>query len=350
MRFAMIYTVVLGGLSGPRKLMSNTRILVSGAALATLALSFTGCGSSAHDPVENYVLVASNVKITYWQAAAAGLSQAAREMKVQFEMVGPDTYDPQAERDELQKIVNGGKAAGILVSAADSQLLKPVIDAAIAKGIPVITMDSDSPGSKRLMFVGTDNYEAGRTGGNVLVKQLQGKGNIVVYTIPDQANVRERWHGYEEVLRAHPGIKVIEQIDIKGDPRIAFDRTMDFVNKKTAIDGFVCLEALACPEVAEVLNRNQVKGKVVVAMDTDPRTLDWIQKGMVAATIAQKPYTMAYFGVKLLDMIHHQKPASLGANWAEDTRSPLPAFVDTGSTLIDTSNIAGFLKTNSAAQ
>ena len=138
-------------------------------------------------------------------------------------------------------------------------------------------------------------------------------------------------------------------MDIKGDPALAFDRTKDLVDKKSPVDAFVCLEALACPEVAEVLNRENVKGKVIVAMDTDPRTIDWIQKGLIAATIAQKPYTMAYFGVQVLDQIHHHKPQSLDVNWSEDTRSPLPAFIDTGATLIDKNNVDAYLKANPPA-
>jgi ribose transport system substrate-binding protein len=110
----------------------------------------------------------------------------------------------------------------------------------------------------------------------------------------------------------------------------------------------VCLEAQACPEVADVLDRKQIKGKVVIAMDTDPRTLEWIQKGMIAATLAQRPYTMAYFGLKVLDMLHHQKPPSLQLNWAEDTRSTFPSFVDTGATLVDKSNVDTFVKANAA--
>lgn len=326
--------------------MLKAHPLIYGFAVAAVAASFAGCGGSAHEPTETYYLVATNTKIPYWQAALAGLTQAGREMQVQYEMLGPDTYDPQAEVQEFQKAARSGKASGILVSAANAELLKPEIDAAIAKGIPVITMDSDSPASKRLMFIGTNNYEAGRMGANVLVKQLQGKGNVVVFTISGQANVRERRHGYDEALGAHPGIKVVEEIDIKGDPRVSFDRTTEFIDKKTSVDAFVCLEALACPEVAEVLSRKEVKGKVIVAMDTDPRTLEWIQKGMIAATIAQKPYTMAYFGVKVLDSIYHQKPPSLDVNWAQDTRSPMPSVIDTGATLIDQSNVALFTKTN----
>jgi len=199
-----------------------------------------------------------------------------------------------------------------------------------------------------VMFIGTDNYAAGQRGGAVLVKQLQGKGNVVVLTIPEQANLQERWHGYEDALKGSPGIKVVDTVNIKGDPRVAFDRTMEMIDKKQPVDAFVCLEALACPEVAEVLDRKQTKGKVIIAMDTDPRTLDWIQKGMIAATLAQRPYTMAYFGLKVLDVIHHQKPPSLQLNWAEDTRSPFPNFVDTGATLVDKSNVDAFVKANAA--
>jgi ribose transport system substrate-binding protein len=67
-----------------------------------------------------------------------------------------------------------------------------------------------------------------------------------------------------------------------------------------------------------------------------------IQNGVISATIAQKPYTMAYVGVKMLDDIHHHPPASLNGNWAQNTYSTLPAFVDTGATIVDKNNIATF--------
>jgi ribose transport system substrate-binding protein len=185
-------------------------------------------------------------------------------------------------------------------------------------------------------------------GGRIIARELQGKGNVVVYTMPEQANLQQRLHGYEAIFRGYPGIKVTEIVNMKGDSRIPFDRTKELLDKKAPIDGFICLEALSCPEVAEVLSREQAKGKAVVAMDTDPRTLDWIQKGLIAATIAQKPYTMAYFGLQVLDTIHHHKPSSLLADWREDTRSPLPALIDTGATLIDKNNIAEFSKVNAA--
>ena len=74
-------------------------------------------------------------------------------------------------------------------------------------------------------------------------------------------------------------------------------------------------------------------------MDTSPKTLEWIQKDGITATIGQKPFTMAFYGVKMLDDVHHHKLSPIDGNWAQDSFSPIPAFVDTGATLIDKSNV-----------
>jgi ribose transport system substrate-binding protein len=316
--------------------------------MAALIFPLVNCGGSAHAPDEKYFLVATNVKLPYWQQAGAGLTKAALQMKVQAEMVGPDTYDPKAEREQFQKALSK-KPAGILISVADPALLKPDIDAAVAQGIPVIAIDSDAATSKRLMFVGTDNHKAGMMGAKVVADKLKGKGNIVIFTIPEQTNLVERLHGYKDVLDTYPGIKVIDTVDMKGDARIAFDTATEMLDKGTKADAFVCLEAIACAEVAEVLDRKKVTGKGVVAMDTDQRTLEAIQKGTVTATIGQKPYTMAFIGIKLADDLHHNPLAAGSKDWSQDSFSPIPTFVDTGATLIDKSNVEQFIQARNSA-
>lgn len=302
-----------------------------------LVLTLCGCGGGpSHQTTEKYFLVCANAKIPYWQEAGAGLVQAARELKVQAELVGPEIYDANAERDEFRKVV-AKKPAGILVSPANPGVLTAEIDAAVAAGIPVITIDSDAPASKRAFFVGTNNYEAGRLGGQTLAKLLNGKGNVVFYTIKGQRNLEERLNGYEAVLESYPGIKVAEIVDMKGDPRIAFDRTTEMIEKKAAVDAFVSLESLSGSEVADVLDRNKAEGKTLVAMDVAPNTLEWIEKGRVAATIMQKPFTMGYYGLRVLaDMVLNKPPA------AGDPASPkslLPVFIDTGTMLVDKGNV-----------
>jgi ribose transport system substrate-binding protein len=312
------------------------------------AVFLTSCAPLAHDPKEKYILVAANTKVGYWQTALQGLSRASSEMKVQAALVGPDTYDPAAEHAEFQRAISE-KPSGIMVSVADASAVSGDISQALSAGIPVITLDADAPGSKRLFFVGTDNYNAGLLGGELTSKLLGGKGNVVIFTMPNQNNLADRQHGYQTAFEAHQGIKVAQIVDIKGDPTVAFDTAKKMIDSKQKVDAFVCLEAIACPEVGEVVNRENLTGKItIVAMDTDQRTLNWIQKGVISATIAQKPFTMAYVGAKMLDDIHHHPPASLTADLAQNTYSALPAFVDTGTTIVDKSNIASFMQQTQA--
>jgi len=304
-------------------------------------LSLTSCGSGHSG--EQYVFISTNIKVPYWQTAAAGFSQSAEQLKVGFQFTGPDTYDPAAERDALDHAIQN-KPAGILISVADANLLKDSIDRAIASGIPLVTVDSDAPASKRLFFIGTNNYQAGLAGGKRLALELKGHGNVVVFTMPAQPNLNERLHGYKDALESSSQVKIVHLVDIKGDPRVAFDSTNGFLanDKKEHIDAFVCLEALSGNEVATVLDNNGIKGRTVIAMDTDPATLEWIKKGVVAATIAQKPFTMAFVGLKMLDTLHHQNLPRLDKDWANDGFAPIPAFVDTGSQILDKNNVDSF--------
>jgi ribose transport system substrate-binding protein len=310
-------------------------------ALALLPLF--GCGSPAHGVEEKYFLVSINTKLPYWQQAIVGFNRAARQLQVKAEVVGPESYDPAAQHRQFQDLLKQ-KPTGILVSASDSRLLKEDIDAAIAQGIPVIAIDADSVDSRRLTFIGTDNYRVGTMGGKIVAERLHNKGNVVVFTIPEQGNLKERLRGYTDVFADHPGIKIASIIDMKGDPRVAFDKTMELFEKKANVDAIVCLVSTAAPEVAEVLGRKSVTGKVVVAMDTDQRTLEGIQKGLITATISQKPFTMAYMGLRMLDDLHHHPLPSLKVDWARDSFSPMPVFIDTGSTLIDKSTVDAFIQ------
>jgi ribose transport system substrate-binding protein len=314
-----------------------------------MAVLLSGC--ERHSKSEGYYLVVVNAKLPYWKTAAAGLDKAAAQYGVTAEMRGTDTFDPQGEVKEFRDVI-ARKPAGILVSVADPALMGPEIDAAIAAGIPVITMDSDAPNSRRLYFIGTNNLAAGRLGGQRVVQKLNGKGNVVFFSMPGQPNLDERLKGYKEAFRTHPGINVTEVFNIKGDSGTALDKASEYLGRTGAgkIDAFVCLEASAGKDVAEAFKRANAKDKELVAMDVDEDTLNLVNAGVIDATIAQKPYTMAFYGLKQLDDIHHYPLKSLSSSYAVDSFSPLPTFVDTGTSLVDKSNVDIYLKSREDAQ
>jgi ribose transport system substrate-binding protein len=321
---------------------------ISAFILCVAVISVTGCGY--HNDKEKYYLISANIQLPYWQAAATGIRRATHEMQVQSQFSGPDSYDAQAEVEAFRQAV-AAKPAGILVSPADPKLMAPEIDKAIEAGIPVITVDSDAPDSKRLFYVGTNNYEAGQLGAQVAIKKSNGKGNFMVFTMPGQANLDERLDGYRKAFAAHPAMKIVQVVDIHGQPTAAFDAASASLAKKGAekIDGYICLEASAGKEVAQVMRNYKITDRTIVAMDTDQETLDAVRDGTIAATIAQKPSTMTYVGTMMLDTLHHHPPTSLNQNWKADPYSPVPAFVDTGVALIDKSNLDDFIKARDAA-
>jgi ribose transport system substrate-binding protein len=305
---------------------------------ATLLPLLAGC--TRHSKDEHYYLVATNINLPYWKSANAGFQKAAAQYGVSAEMRGTTTFDPQGEVAEFRTVV-ARKPAGILVSVASAQLLAPEIHAAMEAGIPVITMDSDAPQSSRLYFIGTNNLQAGRLGGQRVASKLHGKGNVVFFSIPGQPNIDERLKGYKDALSNYPGIKVVDVFDMKGDSGVAMDQTKDYLSRTGAnkIDAIVCLEAASGRDVAEEFRRSGVKDRLLVAMDVDQPVLQGIRDGTIDSTISQKPYTMALVGLKALDDIHHYPMKPLTQDYGLDSFAPFPAFTDTGVSLIDKSNV-----------
>jgi ribose transport system substrate-binding protein len=318
-------------------------------ALFTAAVLPLMTGCTRHSKSEQYYLIATNTAVPYWKTAAAGFEAAGAEYGVSVDTRGPAGLNAQAEVDEFNAMV-ARKPAGILVSVANSTLMQPAIDAAIAAGIPVITIDSDSPESKRLYFIGTNNREAGRLGGAHIAAQMNGKGNVVFFTNPGQPNLDERLKGYNDIFAGYPGIKVVEVFDIKADAGTALDQAAVYLARTGAgkVDGFICLDSRSGVNVAEAFKRRNVTDRKLVAMDVDTDTLALVGDGTIDSTISQKPYTMAFMGLKALDDIHHYPVKPLGGDYGLNPYSPFPAFIDTGVALVDKSNLDAVLRMHKA--
>jgi ribose transport system substrate-binding protein len=74
-------------------------------------------------------------------------------------------------------------------------------------------------------------------------------------------------------------------------------------------------------------------------MDLAVGTLLLVQDGTIDSTISQKPYTMGFLGLKALDEIHHSRLKALSQDFGLDPFSPVPAFIDTGVSLVDKTNV-----------
>jgi len=308
------------------------------------AALIASCAKPYHAKNERYVFVATNINLPYWREAQAGFLDAAKALGVKGELVGPTGYQPNAEMLMFRQIVEE-EPTGICLSAGRPEIFKADIDKALAKGIPVICVDADVPESNRVLYIGTDNLKAGRESLKQMAALVSGDRNIVVITIPGQRNLDDRVAGVADALKNFPAIKLTKILDDKGDARNAFDQVSELIQKKEKIDGIICLEATGGSGAAEAVHRFNMEGKMpIVAFDSDPSTLDWIDRGAITATVTQKPYVMSYYALKFLDDLHHNAVHQF-KDWRTALAVPAPASVDTGTVVVDKGNLKLYRET-----
>jgi ribose transport system substrate-binding protein len=296
------------------------------------------CAKPYHEENERYVFVATNINLPYWQEAQAGFLDAAKALGVKSELVGPTTYDPNGEVGMFRRVVEE-HPSGICLSAARPEIFQADIDKAVAQDIPVICVDADVPDSKRVLYIGTDNFKAGKESVKRIAALVSGQGNFAIVTIPGQQNLDDRLAGVADALRNFPALKLTKILDDRGDARRAFDQVSELLQKKEKINGIICLEAAGGSGAAEAAHRLNMEGKLpIVAFDNDPETLDWIDRGVISATITQKPYVMSYYGLKFLDDLHHNAVHQF-KDWRTALAAPTPTSVDTGTVMVDKSNL-----------
>lgn len=306
------------------------------------------CGSGPSRELENYYMVAFSTQEPYFQDAEAGMTAAGALLGVNVQMVGPTGYDAQAEKTELDRVIGMDPSpAGIMVSVSDADVLTPSINSAIARGINVITFDSDAPDSNRLSFVGTNNSDIGEMSAQVTAEQLGDSGGIVIFTTAGQPNLMQRVAGFREAIRGLGNFNVIQEIDTQGDPAVARSSAEELLtgSNRNRVNAIVCMQASSCPEVADVVSSNGIEGKVIIAMDAEEDTLEGIRQGVIQATVAQRPYTMGYVGMRLLGDLHHYPPRAMEA---EGSLSTVPEMMDTGAVVVTAQNLSAFTSERNA--
>ena len=117
---------------------------------------------------ERYVMITFLSGIEFWVPARKGMEHAAKQLGVKTVYQGTEKYDAIDEARVLEQVLAGGPT-GILITAQNPDALRPGIDKAIASGVSVVMFNSDSPKSKRPVFLAGDNYQIGKHAGANMV-------------------------------------------------------------------------------------------------------------------------------------------------------------------------------------
>ncbi|MFH2113110.1 MAG: substrate-binding domain-containing protein [Spirochaetota bacterium] len=287
-----------------------------------------------------YIEVSALGNLDYFYDHKLGMRMVGEELGVRTEYVGPAEYDMNAMVAAFEQAI-AKKPAGLVVVGFEPSL-NSIVDKAVDMGIPVVTVDADLPGSKRMAFVGTGNYNAGVVGGNKLADLIGGKGKVAIMTKPGQSNLEERVAGYKSALSSYTGIEIVQIADTQSDPVVAAQAAATLLQKYPDLAGIACVEAAGGAGASTAVREAGKAGKVkIIAMDRGAEVLSGIDEGVISASVAQQTALMPYYATIILYNYNNSKVAITSDNKAA-TVSGIPVTVDTGAIVIDKDNVQYF--------
>ncbi len=279
------------------------------AALVAVMCGVVGAPASAAErPTETYGMVVFLKGSEFFNWAYAGMVDAAKAIgpHVKTELQGPAEWDATLEARAIEQLV-AKKIDGVICTAGEANTMIPAINRAIGQKIPVITFDSDAPGSKRLCFVGTNNYQAGYEAGKAMGEWLGDAARIGICTFPGPDHLKKRQDGFEAGLKdAAPGAKIVAVVNDEGDVAKAETQITAMLQANKEINGIFGAHGNPGPGAAAAVRSLGLQGKVsIMAFDFGLPVIELIEKGEIRGTVGQNPYLMGYMSMLLAYAAHH---------------------------------------------
>ena len=291
-----------------------------------------------------YVEALALTNLPYFIDHRVGLEFAGKTLGADTKFLGPVDYDMTAMVNTMEQVM-AENPDGMNVVGFDPAL-KPAIDQIVDAGTPLVTLDAEVYGSKRMTFLGTGNYNAGRVGGKLLSELIGGKGKVAILTKVGQSNLEERIQGYkDEIAQNYPDVEIVQIIDDQSDSAKAADGLKAVLQREPDLAGVGCVEAAGGVGAATAAKELGLAGKLkIVSMDRDDGTLKFIEDGVIDASVAQKSALMTYYGTILMDGLKYNPVPIVADNKAAGIL-PMPEAVDTGVVVINKDNAQYFYHT-----
>ena len=237
------------------------------------------------------------------EAAAKELSQK-HNVPVEIVWLTPPAEDGQVQAQRLAQAVNEGATAA-LISCSDAGKVTGAINDAVARGVPVMTFDSDAPDSRRFAFYGVDDMKTGQAVMDELAKQMGEKGSVAILAGNQNApNLRKRVDGVKDAAKKYPNMKIVETFYHVETPQDAAAEVIRAQNAYPQIQGWAMIGGwpLFTQTLLTDLDPNKVK---IVAVDALPAELAYVQKGLAPVLLAQPTYLWGYVSVnKIFEKVH----------------------------------------------
>jgi len=269
---------------------------------AALAVPFLSAGGAAQAASERFVFVShAPDSDSWWNTIKNALKNAEHDLGVKVEYRNPSTGDI-ADMARIIEQATASNPTGVITTIADFNVLESSIKGAIAKGIPVITVNSGTADQSKklgaLMHIGQPEYDAGKGAGARAKAAGVTKFVCVNHYITNSASV-ERCQGYADGL----GVKLGDQMLDSGiDPTDVYNRTKAFLTAHPDTNGILTLGPNSADPVIKLLRDTGSAGKYksFISFDLDGDIAKAIKDGTMDAAIDQQPYLQGYLPVVFL--------------------------------------------------
>jgi len=308
------------------------RLLLAGMAVAMMA-------TPAFAQSYKFVIVPKAMNNPFFDFARDGCQKRAKELgNIECIYKGPVEHEPATQAQIIQDFITQ-KVDGLAISVADVAAMTKSIDAATAAGIPVITFDSDAPGSKRIAYIGTNNKEFGLAlGKQLLTLRPDGGKYAMVSGGPGARNLAERVDGVREALKGSKWTEVGGSPTFcNDDPALAVQQMTDLRTATPDLAAIVPVGGwpMFAPEgfkaFASKSKKDMDAGKfTLISADTLKMQLELLNEGYANALVGQRPFEM---GEKAMDALFALKKGQ-----------KVPEIIYTGLDIVTKDNVATMLK------
>jgi len=270
-------------------------------AMAAAAVAFTGLTAPASADGERYVLVShAPDSDSWWNTIKNAIAVAGDQMGVEVEYRNPPTGD-LADMARIIEQASASNPDGIISTIADYDVLSGPLSNAVAKGIPVITINSGTEEQSKqlgaLMHVGQPEYDAGKGAGEKAKAAGVTSFLCVNHYITNPASV-ERCQGYADALGVELGGQMI---DSGQDPAEIKSKVMAYLQSNPDTNGILTLGPTSAHPTLAALEEMGKSGSIYFGtFDLSGEIAEGIKSDVIAFAIDQQPYLQGYLPVVIL--------------------------------------------------
>ncbi|MCP4316618.1 MAG: sugar ABC transporter substrate-binding protein [Hyphomicrobiales bacterium] len=257
----------------------------------------------------------------FWAAVQRGAEEKGKELGVNVVVLAPPTEsDVAAQISQIEdQLAKGVK--GIVIAPTDPNALAPVIDEAIADGVPVVFIDTKGTNAG-VTYIGTDNQAgAALAAKHICDNVAKGSDVAILQGIVTQSTGKARADGSHEGLMAC-GLNIVAEQTGEWDRAKGLAVMENIITANPNIKAvFASNDNMGLGAIEALKSANMLDQVFLVGFDANPDAAESVLAGEMAATVAQNPYNMGAIGVEsVLTLMKGGK---------------LAPVIDTGTVLVD---------------